>query len=80
MIKDSKAKDIEALYEIQKGNIYKVTRKRNSRTLNIPMTKNLLKKSFNRKKTSPIKKDALSTGGEIYTPTDSSIETKIDPI
>ncbi len=80
MIKDSKAKDIEALYKIQKGNIYKVTRERNSKTFNIPMTKNLLKKSFKKNKPAAKRKDALNTGGNIFTPTDSSIETKIDPI
>ena len=79
MIKDTKAKDIESLYKIQKGNIYKVSKKKSS--LASTNKKSLLAKAHIFKQSKPSKvKSALDVGGNIYTPTDSSIETNIDPI
>jgi hypothetical protein len=80
MVKDSKSKDIEALYKTQKGNIYKVNEKKYNKNFNIPFSKKLLKNSFMKNKISTRQQNAIGVGGEIYTPTDSSIETKIDPI
>ncbi|MDC7236488.1 MAG: hypothetical protein PQJ45_01790 [Sphaerochaetaceae bacterium] len=80
MVKDLKSKDIEALYKTQKGNIYKVNEKKYKKNFNIPFSKKPLNKSLMKTKISTRQQNALGVGGEIYTPTDSSIETKIDPI